>query len=156
MSDPVLTRLIVFGWMTASAVAVFTWFSVSHWINARTAERKDRERSALLRHLAGQPAESARLVLEKVREDDEQARKDAAAQARFWIESQHRGMQQSTPGARGGLVIVAFGVGLGIFLNTMAPDKGAWTISAIPVLVGAVVTAFGVFGRGTSQGDDPS
>jgi hypothetical protein len=150
MSDPVITRIIVFGWMTATAVAVFTWFSVSHWINARTAERKDRERNALLRHLAGQPLESARLVLEKMREDEEQARKDAAAQFQCWAAAHERERQRATPGARAGLLIVAVGVGLGIFLYAVRPEDRAWTISAIPVLVGAVVTAFGLAGRRTS------
>jgi hypothetical protein len=64
-------------------------------------------------------------------------------------------MRESTPGARGGLVIVAFGVGLAFFLHAMAPEKGAWTIGAIPVLVGAVVTAFGIFTKQES-GDERS
>jgi hypothetical protein len=159
MSDPVITRIIVFGWLTATAVAVFTWFSVSHWISARTAERKDRERNALLRHLAGQPVDSARLVLEKMREDEEQARKDAAAQFQCWADAQERERQRATPGARGGLLIIAVGVGLGIFLYAMRPAERVWTVSAIPVLVGAVVTAFALLGprrSATSNAGSPS
>ncbi len=150
MSDPVITRIVVFGWMTATAVAVFTWFTVAHWINARTTERKDRERNALLRHLASQPVESARLVLEKMREDEDQARRNAAAQFQCWTAAQERERQRATPGARGGLLVVAVGVGLGIFLYAMRPAERTWTISVIPVLVGAVVTAYALLGTRTS------
>jgi hypothetical protein len=150
VSDEVLTRIIVFAFVAVVVVAVFTWFSVSHWINARTAERKNRERNALLRHLAEQPAESARLVLEMMREDEEQARKDAAAQFEFWIQAQ----RSTAPGARAGLVIVACGVGLSIFLYSVAPDKGAWALGVIPALVGSVIAAFDIFGKGDDRGKD--
>jgi hypothetical protein len=161
MSDDVLTRIIVFTWLAVTASAVFAWLGVSHWINTRAAERKDRERNALLRHLAGQPAEGARLVLEKMREDEEQARKDAAAQAQFLLAAHQKNMRSATPGARGGLVIMALGVGVSIFFYANVPTNG-WTIGLIPVLVGAVVTAFAVFGRrrsgdpGGGGGPDPS
>ncbi len=147
MSDDVMTRIVVFTWLTVTAIAVFAWIGVSQWIAARAAERKDRERNALLRHLAGQPAESVRLVLDKLREEEEQARKDAAAKFQFLAAAHERNMRSSTPGARGGLIIVAFGVGLSIFLYAVALDPGTWTIGLIPVLIGAVVTAFAVRGR---------
>lgn len=146
MSDEVVTRIIVFAFIAAVILGVFAWFSVSHWISARAAERKDRERNALLRHLAGQPAEGARLVLDKVQQDDAKAREDAAAQAAFFMQAHERGMQSATPGARGGLLIVAFGVGIAIVLYFLVPEEAAWTLGVIPVLVGGVVTAFALFG----------
>jgi len=141
MSDEVATRIIVFGWIAVMAVAVFAWFSVAHWINARTAERKDRERNALLRHLAGQPAETARLVLDKMREDEEQARKDAAAKFVFWMQERKRASESATPG----LIITAAGVGACILLYSVTPDHRAWTLGVIPVLIGAVATAVAIF-----------
>jgi hypothetical protein len=147
MSDEVATRIVVFAFVAILALTLFTWFSVSHWISARTAERKDRERNALLRHLATQPAENVRLVLDKMREDEEQARKDAAAHFAIWTAAHERGMRQATPGPRGGLLIVAVGAGLSIFLYSAEPESGVWTLGLIPVLVGGVVTAFALFAR---------
>jgi hypothetical protein len=104
-----------------------------------------------MRCCATSPAsrQNARLVLEKMREDEEQARKDAAAQVQFWVAAQERGRQQTTPGVRGGLLITVVGVGLGVFLYAVRPEQRAWTISLIPVLVGLVVTAFALFGPRT-------
>jgi hypothetical protein len=145
MSDVVIvqTRIIVFTFVAAVILGVFAWFSVGHWITARAAERKDRERNALLRHLAGQPAESVRLVLEQIREDDARAREHAA----LWMQAHERGVRSTIPGARGGLLITAFGVGSAIFLYFVVPARAVWTVAAIPVLVGIVVTAFALRGK---------
>jgi ABC-type multidrug transport system fused ATPase/permease subunit len=150
MSDDVATRIIVFAWLTAVPVAVFAWFSVSHWINARTAERKDRERNALLRHLAGQPAEGARLVLEKMREDEEQARKDAAAQADACRQLKEQNDRDVAARALPfGVIVVAASIGLSIFLYSVTDDddKGVWTLGLIPLLVGLVITGGALYRR---------
>jgi hypothetical protein len=147
MSDEVATRIVVFVFVTAVIVTVAAWASVSYWIGARAAERKDRERSALLRHLAGQPAESVRLVLDKIREDD-------AAQAEGWRKIHEKSQRDAAAATLPfGLITIAASIGLSIFLYSVADsdEKGVWTLGLIPLLVGLVITGGAVYGKRKSR-----
>ena len=154
MSEEVATRIVVFVFVAVVIVAGIAWMSIGHWIGARTAERRDRERNALLRHLAGQPTESARLVLDKMREDE-------AAQAEAWRQLHEKSQRDAAAAALPfGLITVAASIGLSIFLYSVsdASEKGVWTLGLIPLLVGLVITGGAVYGKrkaASRTGDEP-
>ena len=112
---------------------VFVWMSVTHWITAKAAERKMRERYALFKHLSERPAESVQLVLEQLHQDDarelEREREKAAV---AW-----RGQNM------GAAVTLAIGVLLTLFLYYIAPDKPVWLIGLMPVMVGVILAVAG-------------
>ena len=114
-------------------LVIFAWMSVTHWITARAAERKMRERYALLKHLSERPAESVQLVLEQLHQDDarelEREREKAAV---AW-----RGQNM------GAAIVLAIGVLLTLFLYFIAPNKPIWLIGLMPVLVGVVLAVAG-------------
>jgi hypothetical protein len=115
--------------LAAAVVAVFTFMSVAVWIGARSGERRSRDRAALLRSIAEQPSENARLVLEHLREQD--ARRERQAR---WQE------QKGT--LQGGLIMVAIGLALAIMMEAMAPRTGAWAVGMIPLLIGVALFVF--------------
>jgi len=143
MSDAVASRVVVFLFVGVVVVAGIAWMSVAQWIGARTAERKDRERNALLRHLAGQPAESARLVLEKIREDDAA---HAEAMRKLFEKGQRDAAATVLPF---GLITIAASIGLCIFLYAVAgaENRGVWTLGLIPLFVGFVITGGALYRR---------
>jgi hypothetical protein len=108
---------------------VFAWTSVTYWISARAAERRMRERYALLKHLSERPTESVQIVLEQLRQDDakeeERQRGKAATMRRGKLE--------------GGFIMVVLGIGVGVFLRMFSPQGTLWLIGLMPVLVGMVL-----------------
>jgi Flp pilus assembly protein TadB len=129
-----LENVALFYFVATATVAVFAFLSVAHWVSSRTKERMARERYALLRKIADQPAETARLVLDKLKEDD--ARQEERARKR---EAKTRRDERL-----GGVVMLAIGVGLSIFLYAVAPEAGVWTIGIMIMLIGLVLLAFTV------------
>jgi hypothetical protein len=114
---------------------IFAWTSVTYWISARAAERRMRERYALLKHLSERPAESVQIVLEQLRQDDakeEQRRRAKAATMR-------RGKLE------GGFIMIVLGIGLGAFLRMLGPSMALWLIGLMPLLVGVVFVISAVF-----------
>ena len=112
--------------LAATMVAVFTFMSVAAWVTARSQERQSRDRAALLRSIAEQPSENARLVLDLVREQE--ARREQQSRER-----EKRGMYQ------GGLILIAIGLALSLMMNTMAYNSGAWAVGLIPLVLGVAL-----------------
>jgi Flp pilus assembly protein TadB len=127
-----LENVALFYFVATATVAVFAFLSVAHWVSSRTKERIARERYALLRKVAEQPTETARLVLDKLREDD--ARQEERARQR---EAKARRDERL-----GGVIMLAIGLGLSIFLYAVAPEAGVWTIGIMIVMIGLVMLAF--------------
>jgi Flp pilus assembly protein TadB len=127
-----LENVALFYFVATATVAVFAFLSLAHWVSSRTKERIARERYALLRKVAEQPSETARLVLDKLREDD--ARQEERARKR---EAKTRRDERL-----GGVMMLAIGVGLSIFLYAVAPEAGVWTIGIMIMLIGLVMLAF--------------
>jgi hypothetical protein len=126
----------------AAVVAVFAFLSVASWAGIRAGERKALERYALLRKLAELPTESARLILEDLRNDEERKRQARAAkQAESWVER-----------LQGGFVVGAVGIGLMVMLQSLEPGQGLWSVGLIPTLVGLVMIVFALFTRRTPPG----
>lgn len=129
----------------AAAVALFAFLSVATWVEARAAERRDRERMALLRKLAELPPEQASVMREILREEDGRVERLARRKAR----------QARRDGVGGGAVVMAVGVGLGLFLFSIQPDEQIWTLGIMILLIGIVIAAFAHFGNpdGVQEGD---
>lgn len=127
----------LFLFLAVGAVALFTATSIAHWVDARAAERKMSERFALLRKVSDQPAESARLVIDFLREDE--AREEQA--------ERRRAQTARKDGIGAGLMVIATGVGLTIMLAAISPNKPVWTVGLIPLLVGAVIFLLAFFDK---------
>lgn len=127
----------IFAFVAIIAVAVFTLQSVVHWTNAQSTGRRARERHALLAKLAEQPRDSADLVIALLREEDA---KDEARRL-------DRRRARRAEGMQAGLVLVAAGTGLGVFLAGLDTSEAVWPIGLMLVLIGLVLFAFAYFSR---------
>lgn len=132
-----------FVFLGMGAVSFFAFLTVSHWISTVAAERRDRDRLALLKKASEQPPEMAERLRLMLREEDERAERRLKRKA---VSSRREGMQ-------GGLVLVSVGVGLAIFLWAVAPDKPVWTIGIMIVLLGMVIGGFALFESPSKDGD---
>ena len=125
----------VFFFLAAASIAFFSFLIAHHWIDARTAERKARERFALLRKLAEQPAESVQRLVDLVREDDaREAQREARERYQAKLEE-----------LKGGVILIGVGIALSIFLGNLTGTQRLWTVGLIPGAVGVVVFAFAYF-----------
>ena len=125
-----------FLFLAAGAVGLFAYLSVAHWVNAQTAERQARERFGLLKKIAEQPSESAKLVLDLLREEETRARE--LELKKEW-KARRDGMQA-------GMLMIALGVGL-IAMFAIATSRRNWVIGLVPVLVGVVIFVFAALNR---------
>jgi cytochrome c-type biogenesis protein CcmH/NrfG len=131
--------------LAAGAVALFTFLSIAAWSDARARERRTTERYALLRQLAEHPAESAQRVIDYLREED--ARLEAEARQKAEKERQ---------GSRGtGVILIATGIGLGVMVASLAPERNAWTVGLIPLLIGVAILFTGKRGTDEREGNAP-
>lgn len=135
--------------LAAGAAAYFTFLSIAAWSEARARERRTTERYALLRQLAEHPAESAQRVIDYLREED--ARLEAEVQQKAEKERQ---------GSRGtGVILIATGVGLAIMVASLAPERvperNAWTVGLIPLLIGVAILLTGKRGTNGREGTAP-
>jgi hypothetical protein len=126
--------------VAAAAVALFTFLSTAHWVTTRAEERKTRERFALLRKIADQPTDTAKLLLEQLREDELRQEQKGRRSER----------QRRRDNLQGGLILLAVGAGLSIMLATVAPGEGVWTVGLIPGLMAVVVLLFALFDKSES------
>jgi F0F1-type ATP synthase assembly protein I len=121
-----------FAFIGTAAVAFFGFLTISHWISTVAAERRDRDRLALLKKTAEQPAEIADRLRELLREEDIRAQR---RKRRGAVRARRDSLQ-------GGFVVIAVGIGLGIFFRALVPDKPIWTLGIMMVLVGMVIAGF--------------
>jgi Flp pilus assembly protein TadB len=126
----------LFLFLAAGAVALFAFLSVAAWTGTQAAERKDRDRFALLKTLAENPADNAQRVLELLREQEERERTRKEREER-------RGYLV------GGAVLLACGTGLSVMVTTLGDKAGMWTIGLIPILIGLVLVSTGLLTKPT-------
>jgi hypothetical protein len=125
---PVNAAMFLF--LGATVVAVFAFLSIAVWVTGPTHERLARERLALLRTVAENQNENARMVLDMLRREDEmRAARKAREKRQGWILS--------------GLIVIATGVGLGMIMIALEGGR-TWSIAAIPVLIGCVLLGVGL------------
>jgi hypothetical protein len=134
----------MFMFVASAVTALFAFLSIASWAGIRAQERKTIERYALLRKIADGPTESARLVLDMMREED----------ARSAVRQRRREKKARRDALMAGTVVTAVGVALGIMLAAVSPEDATWTVGLIPTAVGVVVTAFAYFGR-PQESDTP-
>jgi Flp pilus assembly protein TadB len=132
-----MANVALFLFIAAATLAVFAFLSVVYWVTARADERKTRDRYALLRKIAEQPAESAQLVIALVREED----------ARLEQRARNRAHQARRDGMQSGAILIAVNVGLSLMLYTTASGSQVWTVGLIPGLIGVVLFLFAFFSR---------
>jgi hypothetical protein len=125
----------VFFFLAAASIAFFSFLIATRWIEARAAERRARDRFALLRKLAEQPADSVQRLLDLVREED------AREEQRLRL----RRIQERREDLKGGVILMAVGAGVALMLNTVITTKPVWTVGLIPALVGVIVFTFAYF-----------
>lgn len=101
-------------------IAVFSFTAVASWAESRRKERQAYYRTELLKKIAESPGESQ--VLEMLREEQ-----------RIGIRKRREEMKL------GGLVTVATGMGLGVFLGAIQPREPVYLVGLIPGLVGVAL-----------------
>lgn len=121
-----------FLFLGAGAVALFAFLSTAHWATTRSEERKALERFALLRKVAEQPGDSARMVLEQLREDER--RRDALREVRR-ERTRHARLQA-------GVMLIVIGMSLSVMVTRIEPEPGIWTVGLIPFGIGLVIAVF--------------
>lgn len=106
-------------------VAVFTFIGVAAWSDSRRKEREAYYRSETLKKLAEAQGTGASSAVEFVKEEERIA-------LRRRLEGQKLG----------GLITVAVGIGLMVFLKAASHDHPAFLVGVIPLLVGAALLAY--------------
>ena len=113
-------------------ICVFTFVAVATWSENRRKEREAFHRSETHQKMLDGSPESAEAVRALIR--DEEERKE-----RRRMESLRMGLKL------GGLITMVSGIGLGVFLYYLVDDDPVYLVGLIPLLVGLVLTAYGLF-----------
>jgi len=108
--------------LSVGAIALFSFLAVATWSDNRRREREAFYKSDTLKKLSEVSAETANLLL---REDERLTRRRQRESARL-----------------GGLVTVATGVGLAVFLWGIVPERRVYLLGLIPLLVGLALLAY--------------
>jgi len=116
----------VFMFLSVGAVALFSFIAVASWADARRKEREAYYKSETLKKLSESQGSAA--VLELLREEQKQA----AAKRREGLRL-------------GGLINIAVGVGLMIFLAGLIRDERAYLLGVIPLLIGLALLSYSLF-----------
>jgi hypothetical protein len=116
----------VFLFLSVGAVALFGFIAVASWSDARRKEREAYYKSETLKKLSESQGSSA--VLDLLREENKQAATRRKEGLRL-----------------GGLVNLAVGVGLMIFLRGLVPDEGLYLVGIIPLLIGVALLFYSLF-----------
>lgn len=129
--DEIFTNPSIGLWMFLSvgAVALFVVFIPTvTWLDSRRKEREAFYRAETLRRVAEASGEGARASLELLREEE-----------RMKARKTHEGMKI------GGLVNLAVGVGLMIFLRALVGNEPVYLVGLIPGLIGVALLAYALF-----------
>ena len=111
--------------LSVAAVAVFSFIGVAAWSDSRRKEREAYYRSETLKKLAEAQGTGASSAVELVKEEERIA-------LRRRLEGQKLG----------GLITVAVGVGLMVFLKAVDHNEPAYLVGVIPLLVGVALLAY--------------
>lgn len=114
--------LFPFAFLSIASIALFSFLTVSSWTDGRRKEREAYYKAETMKRLTEAQGSGAATVLEIIREEERIA------------------VRRRRDGTRlGGLVTLATGLGLGIFLRAMVDEAPVYLIGVIPLLVGAAL-----------------
>jgi hypothetical protein len=108
--------------LSCGAIALFSFLAVATWSDNRRREREAFYKSDTLKKLSEVSTDTAAVLL---REDERLARRRQRESARL-----------------GGLVTVATGLGLAVFLWGIVPERRVYLLGLIPLLVGLALLAY--------------
>lgn len=131
-----MDKAYMFLFVAMVVMALFTFLSVGAWAGGRVEERKTAERYALFRKLAEQPSDTARLVLEMVREEE----------AKNEEKERRRKLRSRRDALLTGSILIATGVGLSVMVGVLSRKGASALVGLIPILIGLVVSLFAWFG----------
>jgi hypothetical protein len=106
-------------------IAVFSWLAVASWSDARRREREAYYKSEVLKKVAETPGAGAVSALEIMREEERKAERRRQGGLRL-----------------GGLITLAVGIGMMVFLRALEPDKPVYLAGLIPLLIGVALLAY--------------
>jgi len=123
--DTTVLPIAIFGMISIGALALFGFLAVSVWADARRQEREAFYRGETLKRIAELQGAGAEAAAQLVREQER-------ALARRAIEGQKLG----------GSITFGVGAALMVFLRAVQPDKPAYMVGLIPLLVGAALLLY--------------
>jgi Flp pilus assembly protein TadB len=108
------------------SIALFSFLAVAAWSDARRREREAYYTNETLKKIAESSGEGAKTAIDMLREQE------------------HNSMRHRRGGQRlGGLITLAVGAGLMVFLKAVATDDpGVYLVGLIPVLIGAALLTY--------------
>jgi len=109
-------------------IAAIAFITIAVWLGERRKEREAFYRSEVLKKIADSEGDAAQKAIEMLRQQD------LNAQIR-----RREGIKL------GGLITMAGGIGLSIFLANMGIEQPVWLVGVMAVLVGAVLAGYAFF-----------
>ena len=117
----------VFFFLAVASIALFTFLAVAVFAGSRSEERKAYYKNDMLKKLAESP-ESGAAALEYLREQERQVTR-----------KQRGGLQL------GGIITIATGIALMVFLGGIVPHKPVFLVGLIPLLIGVALFGYAHF-----------
>ena len=108
--------------LSVGAIALFSFLAVTTWSDNRRREREAFYKSEMLKKFSEMPADGATILL---RENERLVWRRQRESVRV-----------------GGLVTVAAGIGLAVFLWGLVPERRVYLLGLIPLLVGSALIAY--------------
>jgi hypothetical protein len=107
------------------SIALFSFLAVASWSEARRKEREAYYKSETLKKIAESSGEGAKSALELIREQEKNS-----------VRRRLEGMKI------GGLVTVAVGIGLMIFLRGVEHEEPVYLVGLMPLLIGVALLLY--------------
>jgi hypothetical protein len=122
-------------------ISVFSWLSVAGWADARRREREAFYKNETLKKAAEGQGPGATATIEYFREQDKNA-------AQRQLEKQRNSALRRSEGLKlGGLINVAIGIGLSVFLHELLRNHNQeiYLVGLIPLLIGVALLVYAYF-----------
>jgi hypothetical protein len=121
-----VAQLGVFLIPIVGSIALFSFLAVASWSDARRREREAYYTADALKKIADSSAEGAKSAVEYLRE-----------QNRLATRKRVEGLKL------GGLITVAVGIGVMIFLHAVEHEESAYLMGTIPLFIGVALMVYG-------------